>query len=241
MYEMKTADKAKSKFTVPYLIALICVFLPFFSVHLTFAISIYFDNLNLCIPYWQQCHSISATGRQYPEFFFFKALLIPAAVFMAAYWLLLYQWLQNITNGQIRARTITIMGLIASIALVVYTVTLGAVGEPYALARRIGVIFYFAFTSFAHLILLHTLEKVDTLSLQLTVYKQRLMWISSVLVSTAIISVLLGYFWSDGWDNWENAYEWWFAVLMVAMFYQVAKMWKTTGFEINISTSKSSS
>ncbi|WP_371195917.1 hypothetical protein [Glaciecola sp. SC05] len=226
---------------LPYIIALVCVFLPFISVHLTLAISIFFDNLALCIPYWQQCHSISATGRQYPEFFFFKGLLIPTAVFMAAYWLMLKHWLQSISDGRIKPRLITAMGLFAALALIVYTVTLGAVGEPYALARRIGVIFYFAFTSFAHLILLRHLEKLDTSSLNIAIYQKRLTWICLVLVSTAIISALLGFLWDDGWDNWENAYEWWFSVLMVAMFYQVGKMWQKTDYKITLTLSKAAS
>ncbi|WP_395341664.1 hypothetical protein PN836_019795 [Ningiella sp. W23] len=223
---------------LPYIVALICVLLPFLSVHLTFAISVYFQNLSLCMPYWEQCHSISATGRQYPEFFFFKGLLIPTAVFMAAYWLLLNYWLKSISNGMIKPRSITIMGLFAAFALIVYTVTLGAEGEPYALARRIGVIFYFAFTAFAHLILLRHLEKLDTVSLCISLYQKRLTWICFILVSTAIVSALLGFFWDEGWDNWENAYEWWFSVFMVAMFYQVAKMWQATGFDVSLKLSK---
>lgn len=235
----KPRDEKQSavRLNLPYFIALICVFLPFLSVHITFAISVLSDNLRACIPYWQQCHSISATGRQYPEFFFFKGLLIPTAIFMAAYWLMLYQWLSALSEGKIKPTLITTMGLCAAFALIVYTATLGAVGEPYALARRIGVVFYFALTAFAHLLLLRHLENLDTATLNINTYQSRLKSICLVLVSTAIMSAVLGFLWEEGWDNWENAYEWWFSVFMVAMFYQVAKMWQLTGFKIALTVS----
>ena len=219
---------------MPYKIALICVFLPLISVHVTLTIALSVGNLELCNPYWSECHSISATGRQYPEFFVFKALLIPTAIFMMAYWLLLYNWVKRLANRSTKLIIVTAMGIIASVALIVYTVTLGAVGEPYALARRIGVVFYFAFTSFGHLILLSCLDKIDTEKLGIVEQQNRLTISCLVLIGTAIISAFLGLLWEEWWDKWENAYEWWFSLLMISMFYQVASMWKRTNYQIRL-------
>ena len=216
----------------PYIIALLCVFVPLISVHLTATIAMLFGNVHTCVPYWSDCYSISATGRGYPEFFVFKALLIPSAVFMCAYWLLLHHWVKGISDGEVVPTVVTVMGVIASIALVVYSVTLGAVGEPYALARRIGVVFYFAFSSFGHLILLHYLDKIDTHAHGIVRQQNRLTISSVTLIGTAIASAFIGLIWEEAWDRWENAYEWWFGLLMISLFYHVASMWKITNFQL---------
>lgn len=221
---------------LPYRIALLCVFLPLVAVHTTLTIGIVAENLELCNPYWSDCHSISATGRQYPEFFVFKAMLIPTAVLMAAYWLLLYTWVCQVTDGVTKPSVLAAMGLVASTALVVYTVTLGAEGDHYGLARRIGVVFYFAFTAFAHLILLSHLDKADTYKLGIVAQQNRLAISCVVLIATAIGSAAMGYFYDEFWDRWENAYEWWFSLLMISMFYQVGGMWKRTRFAMRLST-----
>jgi hypothetical protein len=49
-----------------------------------------------CIPYIDSCTSISATGREPPAFFVFKALMIPAAMLLMAYWLLNARWLRQL-------------------------------------------------------------------------------------------------------------------------------------------------
>jgi len=227
---------------LPYRIAMICVFLPLLAVHSTLIIGISFGNLDACIPYWSHCHSISATGRQYPEFFVFKALLIPTAVFMAAYWLLLYCWLQRIdssvlSNRAVKPKTMLVMGITASVALIVYSVTLGATGDPYALARRIGVVLFFAFTAFGHLVLLSQLDNVDTEQLGIVEEQNRLTISSTILITTAIATAAVGYFWDEQWDNWENAYEWWFALLMISMFYQIGQMWRKTAYQMTLTLS----
>jgi hypothetical protein len=189
---------------LPYKIALMCVFLPLFTVHLTLITAIAFENLNMCIPYWSHCHSISATGRQYPEFFIFKALMIPTAVLMIVYWSLLYCWLEQVSQKKIKPVLIVTLGCVAGVALIVYTVTLGAVGEPYALARRTGVVLYFAFSSFAHLLLLSKLAQIDTKGLNIEGEQKVLFTICVILVTSAILSALAGFLWA-GWDDWENA------------------------------------
>ena len=133
------------------------------------------------------------------------------------------------------------MGLIASSALIIYTVTLGAEAEPYALARRIGVAFYFAFTAFAHLMLLNHLDKIDTYRLGIVIPQNRLAISCVVLIATAITSAVIGYFFDAFWDRWENAYEWFFALLMTSMFYQVGDMWRKTQYTLFFTTNSSHS
>ncbi|MFC3096028.1 hypothetical protein [Alteromonas sediminis] len=196
-------------------------------------------NLSPCVPYWSECHSISATGRQYPEFFVFKALMIPTAVCMAMYWLLLDIWLRQISK-RVSAKWVTAQGLMACVALIVYTVTLGAEGEPYKLARRVGIVFFFVFTSFAHLLLLAKLTTLDTKRLGLTTWCKRMHRVCFVLVASSIISAILGYVFPNVWDRWDNAFEWSYSLLMISLFYIVGKMWQTTTFSVCFTTKNES-
>ena len=221
---------------MPYKIAMICVLLPLFTVHLTLIVSISFENIQACLPYWSDCHSISATGRQYPEFFVFKALMIPTAVFMGMYWLLMHVWLKQISDSKLQPILMTGFGCIAVLMLIVYTVTLGAVGEPYALARRLGVTVYFGFTAGGHLLLLVKFRKVNTQQLKISGEVKAMFYLCLVMLTTAVASAVAGLLWDKGWDNWENAYEWWFSLIMISLFYCVARMWKKTHFKITLST-----
>lgn len=152
---------------------------------------------------------------------------------MSAYWILLHHWVKQLTNDDKGPVLITTMGVIASVALVVYTVTLGAVGDAYALARRVGVVFYFAFTSFGHLFLLKWLNKIDTEALGIVQQQNNITIVCTLLITTAIASALVGIVW-EGWDNWENAYEWWFSVFMISLFYFVAQMWRLTNYTLKL-------
>lgn len=212
-------------------VAYLCVFLSVITVHITLIIALAFGNLIPCFPYWSECHSISSTGRQYPEFFVFKALMIPTAVAMMVYWALLRIWLIKISNSA-TGGTIVTLGVIAAIALIVYTVTLGAVGEPYALARRIGVVLFFAFSAFAHLLLLNKLTLDVLKNNNLQAISKRLTRLCFGLVLLGIISAVLGFLW-EGYHRWDNALEWWFSLLLVGQFYLVGRMWDKTAFRID--------
>lgn len=221
-----------------YKLAYACAILPIVSVHITLFTAFVFENLHGCNPYWRQCHSISATGRQYPEFFIFKGLMIPIAVLMMGYWFALHRWLGSIQAASISSighKWILCLGVIAAMAMIVYTVTLGAVGEPYALARRIGVILFFAFSAFAHLLLLRVLNQRPLLELGLKADYQLLFRFCIGLIVVGCVSAILGFFW-EPYQFWDNAFEWWFALLLMGQFFVVGKMWRRTSYTLSLST-----
>jgi len=125
---------------------------------------------------------------------------------------------------------ILFQGLLASVALVVYTVTLGAEGEPYKLARRMGIVFFFVFSSFAHLLLLAKLSRIDKRNLGIQSFYRPMYIICMTLVISSIVSAIFGYVFPDTWDSWENAFEWSYSLVMISLFYLVGKMWQVTGF-----------
>lgn len=126
-------------------------------------------------------------------------------------------------------------GIVACAALVIYSVTLGAVGEPYALARRIGVVLFFALTSFAHLLLLACLSESELLKRVSGNYIRKLKIMCVFLLVIGVFSALLGFLW-EGYGNWDNAFEWWFALLMTTQFYLVGRIWDASGFQITLRT-----
>ena len=55
--------------------------------------------------------------------------------------------------------TIANLGMFAALALLVYTLVLGAVGDNFQLSRRIGIIFFFTFTYLNQLLIIYRLYK----------------------------------------------------------------------------------
>ena len=195
--------------------------LPTLTVHITWWVAASTSALEWCNPYWSHCHSISATGREFPQFYIFKVFMLPTAALMFFYWLRLSHWLVVITQQSKAAKRIRILGIIAAISLVIYTLTLGAIGDAFALPRRIGVVGYFAFTAFAHLLLIHALSDWVKSQHHLQTPFNWLFNITVLLLLLGVTSALLGFVWSD-YNSWDNAFEWWFAILMISQFVCVA-------------------
>lgn len=214
-------------------LAFACALIPTLTVHSTLTIALVSENLHACNPYWWKCHSISATGRQYPEFFVFKALMIPVAVLMLAYWHLLVHWLVRHVQTQKAHRWVRGLGTIAAVALIVYTVTLGAKGEPYALARRIGVVCFFAFSAFAHLLVLAAIRRNADVMTTTGIWYRSLLWLSWSLLLIGFVSPISGFVWS-GYQYWDNAIEWWFALLMMGQFALMGKIFHCYDLRLTI-------
>lgn len=195
-----------------------------------FLIAASVGNIRWCMPFAADCVSISATGRRYPEFFVFKGLMLPAAVLMVFYWQQLHHWLSlsgiqhNASNWMLR------LGYVAAGALAVYTLTLGATGEPYALARRMGIILFFGLTAMNHLLLLLILRTTALLKYPHMRLYRGLSW-SMLLVGLANTGLS---FW-PGYDDYQNAVEWWFALAMISQFALVGRLWQRSGFRVRYS------
>lgn len=219
-------------------LAFSCALLPLITAHLTLLIAFFTGGLHPCNPYWQLCHSISATGRAYPQFFVFKALMIPAAILMMAYWAVMYVWLDRMCISRARKRAVLVFGLSASVALIAYTVTLGAQGEPYHLVRRIGVVLFFAFSAFLHLLIASWLVTAEQQS-GITKHTEKtvashLLYLSYFLVFIGAGSAISGFVWS-GYKNWDNAFEWLFALAMMGQFAVVGRLWHKDDIRLRIS------
>src|SRR5690606_26179245 len=120
-------------------VALATWLLPLLTVHASYLLSATAGLIPLCIPYIDGCTSISASGRYGWAYFLFKAGMLPAAVFIGAFWWLCRHWLLILGDRDGPAlKAIAAVGLLAAVFLALYTVFLGSRGEFYSFMRRFG-------------------------------------------------------------------------------------------------------
>lgn len=211
--------------------------LPLLSFHLTYLIAATAGHVEWCIPYIHSCTSISATGREPPEFFVFKALMIPAAVLIALYWFLSCQWLMQLgCRASQRRRVVWLMGALGVIGLILYSVTLGAVGDLYQLQRRVGVIAFFGFSYLGQLLITWLLYRVDGLAIQQHRRLAVLRNLALLLLLIGLLSILLQVVAPQRYDRMEDAFEWCFALLLCLYVLAVGEMWRRTDFRMALST-----
>ena len=115
------------------------------------------------------------------------------------------------------------LGLIAALALLVYTIALGAVGDNFQVTRRIGIIFFFTFTYLNQLLIIYRLYKYEiedpTKSMQLA--------LSAVILGIGLTTLLLDANLSN-YDEYEDAFEWILALLLHINFLIAYFGWRAT-------------
>jgi hypothetical protein len=206
-------------FSVPLLVGM----LPIVAINITYLVSASEGYIPWCVPYWDSCTSISATGRSGTAFFIFKITMIPAAILLMWYWKLAVRKLDRFGDT---GSTILIVGVIGAIFLIVYTIALGAVGDMFRLQRRVGIIIFFTFTYLAQLLFTHRVEKLalsdPTRPIQLTLCGTVLV----IGLLTLILDVTL-----ENYDDYENAFEWIIALLLQCYF--IVSHWSWKNLQIN--------
>jgi hypothetical protein len=181
-------------------IALITGLLPIIAAHTSFVIAAIYEHVPWCNPYWHSCMSISATGRNSPEYYFFKATMIPAAIMMILFWQTIYRWLMALGDRPSwQTRAIPTVGFIAALCLILYTTVLGASGDIFHLERRIGVVIYFTFTYLAQLLLTRRVLKLNRITqiIPSAIYSSMFYLVTAVWV-IGLLSLLLNVFHAAG-------------------------------------------
>lgn len=219
-------------------IALLTAVVPVAVVHLCYAISVWQGHVPGCFPYRDGCTSISATGRHGAGYFLFKAGMLPAAVVLAAFWLLCRAWLRALGDRDgIELRLMVGIGVISAVFLALYATFLGSKGDFYNFMRRFGVIVYFAFSYLAQLLLLarlRRLAKLGALPVPGWILRGKLA-IGVALLAIGLASIVAKNFVADG-DRLENAVEWLFALLMVSYFALTWRAWRHSNFRATFRT-----
>jgi hypothetical protein len=116
------------------------------------------------------------------------------------------------------------LGLLAALFLVLYTLALGEEGETFRRIRRTGVTLAFAFTFLAQLLCTHLLGLYgrESSDVPLMIRQQRLLTLLLSLLGVGIVSVILDFLLGEGYDRFEDGFEWIMALMLNLWFAGVA-------------------
>jgi len=217
-------------------LALLTGLLPAIVIHGCYLTSALSGHIPLCIPYLSGCTSISASGRYGISYFMFKAGMLPAAVLLAAYWLLNREWLLGLGDQDgAMTRWMVRLGLIAAAFLTLYAVFLGSPGEFYNLMRRYGVTVYFSFNYLAQLLLaarLRDLRAQGLLQLPRWLVDGKMVLLVSLL-AMGLLSIPVQNFVPEGFRT-GNVLAWNFALLSTVYYLLTWVAWRRTGFAADL-------
>ncbi len=202
--------------------ALFIALLPLLTIHLCWLIATYQGYLSPCNPYWSDCHSISATARNGVAYFIFKAGMIPAMVLLSLFWWCNQVWLTGL-NLPHRLH-LGWLGTLAGVALIVYTLSLGHVGDVYYLLRRAGVVTYLGLTFMIQASLSAAMSKCHQRALAKA--GKALLQFSAGILILAVASLIVDGWIGDDYKRWENAVEWWLVLLLNLHVAAVALVWR---------------
>lgn len=214
---MATAPATYAAAWVPLVTGL----LPIFAINGIYLAAAAQGHVPWCVPYWDSCTSISATGRAGAGFYLFKGLMIPAAVLLATNWWVCRAWVAVQFGGvRTRDRIMFVTGVVAAVCLVLYVVALGAAGDALRLQRRIGVILYFTLTYLSQLLLASRLRGTD----RLVTWQLRL---AGLILGIGLLTLILDLT-LPNYDDYEDAFEWVIALAVHVNFLLIAgHMWKS--------------
>lgn len=211
--------------------ALLTAALPFLCVHLSYLLAAWYGQVPWCVPYWDSCTSISATGREMPAKLVFKLLMMPAAMCAIAFWWLVRQWL--LQRLRRHSRSVWLLGSVAAAFLMLYVVALGESNE-YRWARQSGVILFFSLSYVAQLVsLYHALHERRQLQAKELRVCMRQLQLASLMLAIGIGSVLLDLL-HPRYDDMEDAVEW---ILMLGLVLQFAShywLWCEAGLRLQV-------
>jgi len=213
-------------------VPLIAALLPAVAIHVSYVIAASHGHVPWCFPYIDSCTSISATGRQAPESFVFRAMMIPAAVVLMVYWTLSHAWLKSLGSVMTRTnRSMLVLGVVAALGLILYTTVLGTSGQIPFIQRRIGVTTFYIFSVVAQLLM----------TVQIVVLARRRpdavsAGVRRALVATIGLVVFLGVFslvlsaTTEAYERVEDAFEWLITLPILCHLLLTYFAWRQSGF-----------
>lgn len=209
--------------------ALFTGLLPLVCVHLTYVIAASYGHVDWCVPYWDSCASISATGRELPEKLLFKLLMLPAAFCALLFWWIAAGWLRA-TCGQ-PSRAMAVTGSIAALFLMLYVVALGE-SNDYRWARQTGIVLFFSLTYVAQLCFLARAAGIQDAAVRRVFRWQARA--AGLLLGIGLLSVILDAIY-PAYDSIEDAFEWVMMLFIALQFCSHYPLWKAANLRISLS------
>lgn len=154
--------------------------------------------------------------------------MMPGAVFMAVYWVLMVRWLAALGEKRVWfLYTITILGIVSATGLVFYTVVLGYIGDDYRVIRRTGVSLYFGLGYLAQLMVTGRLYYLRG-AFPPWIFNLKLLVCAGILV-WGLLNIFLSAFY-ENFDDVQDLIEWNIAILNNAYYLLTCFLWRTTVF-----------
>lgn len=207
-----------------YHLAWASALLPALTYHLSFILSVFEGYIPACIPYWVDCTSISHGGRHGAAYFLFKGGMIISACLLGMFWFLQDKW--RTLMHDVPSRRFTLLGIVGSVALLIYTLFLGHAGDDYRLLRRIGVVL-FMFCTFCAQVL------SASMLLRHRAYRnagKTLVGLCALILTTAMCSLLLDIALGADYERLEDAFEWWLMLGLITNQCVLAAQWKAATY-----------
>jgi hypothetical protein len=191
--------------------------LPILTGIISFELSAAGNFVPDCNPVIDGCTTISAAGRHGAAYYVFKAGMLPAALCQLWFWPRYRTWLLGggLTDS-FGLRAMAVLGSLAAVFLIAYTVALGSPGDIYRLMRRFGVMLYFGFSFLAQVLLLNRLVDAQRTGAPVIPLLLTTMMLGVVVAmfAMALYAIPLGQLIPDPDDIGINIIEWNFALLL---------------------------
>ena len=225
----------------PRTLAILVVILPLLASNGAYLLSAYQGFVPWCMPYIDGCTTISQAGRSGNTIFFYRAVVFPYSVLLILFWVYSKSWLEFLHGHTTKiAQIIFWLGLVASIALLIYIDFLGATGEVNGFMRRIGAALYFTLTPLAQSLMLNQhyniLRKKPEVPINPKVLQYQLI-ILLLMILIVVISIFLVVTDNVTYEI-ENIVEWNFSLLVNLYFAGMILIWKDYRHVSTISSAK---
>ena len=204
--------------------------LPLIAMFGAFALGVAYEVLPNCNPLIDGCCSISATGRQPPGSYLFRAIMLPQGLLLGFVWYLSVLWLRKLEPRPTTATCLIILvaGVINVVALIVYVTFLSTTEPIYEFMRRTGIYFGFLGMAVAQLTI-----AIALLRTRIRPLAQAMLSISLVVVALGILNLALKSVLADP-DPAENRIEWIATILMQAWYFLLYVAWRRTGADFSV-------
>ncbi|MBY6019104.1 hypothetical protein [Ferrimonas balearica] len=194
-------------------LGLLAALLPLLTTHLSYGLSLWEAWIPACNPYWADCVSISRTGRHGSAYWWFKGLMLPACLLLAVFWWQAARWLQQ--QGLSPGPLVLPLAMLASLALAVYTLTLGHATGHFPVIRRVGIAGFILFTYLVQVAVGAALYRAEPWRWA----GNRVLGLASLTLAIALLTLVWDGLWSEAYERWEDAFEWWLFLLLNSQLF----------------------
>ncbi len=188
-----------------------------------------FGLVEHCRVFIDGCISISASGRQEPAVFVFRATIIPVGVLLMLVWWLNVRWLALVAHvGRMQRVAIHLLGTASPLLLICYIALIGSAGEIDHAIRQTVITSYFPATLLAKIMLARTLlnERHPAVPLWLPL---TMLLVAATLLTLAVASVIFAQLLDDP-SVAHNRMQWSGTLAFSAWYLLLARAWRLTGF-----------